>query len=171
MKWVFKSKCQDTESTVRITAQFPHSDEATSPQSLLSLASPKSSLSLRCHLSVWAFQAFVGVGVGMGREGKTSGMLRCLSSQEQWTLYASLPSPHHRNVRLSLHSCTAKEKWSCLVFKQHGTHSNCCPGAESLFSTGKCFNCFLLHNLWVIVTSWNNFEWDSHLFILPHLDF
>lgn len=116
--------------------------------------------------------SFCGVGVELGWAGNTSNMLKYLSSQEQYALYTSLsPLSPTMEMSLAVHSCRAKAKWSCLVFKRYGTHTNCCPGADSLFSTLKCFNCFLPHNLWVILTSWSNCEWGIHLFLLPHCDF
>lgn len=133
--------------------QFPHSDGHISVDYFLSCISIIFFVFVDSPLSMM-LPSFCGVGVELSWAGNTSNMLRYLSSQEQYTLYSSR-SPLSPTVEMSLavHNCRAKGKLSCLVVKWYGTHTNCCPGADGLFSTLKCFNCFLPHNLWVILTS------------------
>lgn len=114
------------------------------------------------------FPSFCGVG---WRWGGMERLLACWDfcplRNNKLFLYIPSSTPFSMELSLSDHSCIAKGKWSCLVFKQYGTHSNCCPGTEGLVSTLECFNWSLPHSLWVMLTSLNTLEWDIDLFFLP----
>ena len=141
--------------------------------------SPRSDGQIPCLLSFFliffvyssvsmVFPSFCGVG---WRWGGMERLLACWDfcplRNNKLFLYIPSSTPFPMELSLSDHSCTVKGKWSCLVFKQYGTHSNCCPGTEVLVNTLECFNWSLPHSLWVMLTSLNTLEWDINLFFLP----